>query len=84
MGRTKQTKESYIVKQRFQNHKDYGGKTGEEATFNEVGDDVSHFEQERLERGMALGLIEKVGGDQTESADTANDTSGNSEEENGK
>lgn len=49
---------TYSVIQRFQAHKDHGGAVGDNATFHEVGDDVSHFEQERLDNAVALGLVQ--------------------------
>lgn len=58
MAKAKTDTPAYTVKVRFQQHRDYGGKSGEDATFYEVGDDVSHFDQERLNRAVELGLVE--------------------------
>jgi hypothetical protein len=46
----------YTAKMRFQDAE--GLKDGDGPKFYEVGEDVSHFEQSRLDRGVALGTIQ--------------------------
>jgi len=57
----------YTVAIPFQDHRDY--MTTPTPQQYEVGDDVSHFDQERLDRAVELGTVQYNGTESTEEAE---------------